>query len=59
MEFADLKGSGFNLDFLGFGTSEMADISLGREVDKPEYDESVASTVSMITCPECGHSFPI
>ena len=58
MEFADLKDAGFNLDLLGFDASEMADITQGREVNQPEYDESVASTVSMATCPQCGHSFP-
>ena len=58
MEFADLKDAGFNLDLLGFDASEMADITQGREVNQPEYDESVGSTVSMVTCPQCGHSFP-
>jgi ParB-like chromosome segregation protein Spo0J len=58
MEFSDLKEVGFNLDLLGFDASEIADITLGKEVNQPEYDESAASTVSMVTCPECGHSFP-
>jgi len=58
MEFADLKDAGFNLDLLGFDASQMADIMQGREVNQPEYDESVSSTVSMVTCPQCGHSFP-
>ena len=58
MEFSDLKGAGFNLDLLGFDAAEIADMTQGREVNQPEYDESVASTVSMATCPQCGHSFP-
>ena len=58
MEFSDLKEVGFNLDLLGFDVAEMADITQGREVNQPEYDESVASTVSMVTCPQCGNSFP-
>ena len=58
MEFSDLKEAGFNLDLLGFDTAEMADITQGREVNQPEFDESVASTVFMVTCPQCGHSFP-
>jgi ParB-like chromosome segregation protein Spo0J len=58
MEFADLKDAGFNLDLLGFDASAMVDITQGRDVNQPEYDESVASSVSMITCPQCGHSFP-
>jgi hypothetical protein len=49
---------GFNLDILGFDASEIADITLGKDVNQPEYDESAASTVSMITCPECRRSFP-
>ena len=58
IKFSDLKGAGFNLDLLGFDAAEMADIMQGREVNQPEYDESVASTVSMVTCPQCGQSFP-
>lgn len=58
MEFADLQGVGFNLDLLGFNPSEMADITQGRDINQPEYDESVASTVFMVKCPACGHSFP-
>ena len=58
MEFADLKDAGFNLDLLGFDAMELADITQGRAIDQPEYDESVASDVKMVTCPQCGHSFP-
>jgi ParB-like chromosome segregation protein Spo0J len=58
MEFADLKNLGFNLDLLGFDASELADITLGKEVNQPEFDESVAETVFMVTCPKCGNSFP-
>jgi ParB-like chromosome segregation protein Spo0J len=58
MEFADLKNLGFNLDLLGFNPSELADITMGKEVNQPEYDESASETVSMVECPNCGHSFP-
>ena len=58
MEFTDLKDAGFNLDLLGFDAMELADITQGREIDQPEYDESVASDVKMVTCPQCGNSFP-
>jgi ParB-like chromosome segregation protein Spo0J len=57
-ELLDLKGLEFNLDLLGFNPEEMADLMLGAEVNQPEYDESAAADVKMVTCPECGHSFP-
>jgi ParB-like chromosome segregation protein Spo0J len=57
-ELLDLKGLEFNLDLLGFNPEEMADLMLGAEVNQPEYDESAAADVIMVTCPECGHSFP-
>ena len=58
MEFAELKDLGFNLDLLGFDASELADVTQGREVNQPEYDENVGSTVFMVECPKCGHQFP-
>ncbi|MBN2243851.1 MAG: ParB N-terminal domain-containing protein [Acidobacteria bacterium] len=57
-ELLDLKGLEFNLDLLGFNPEEMADLLLGQDVNQPEYDESAAADVKMVTCPECGHSFP-
>ena len=53
-----LKSMEFDMDLLGFDPEEMANITLGREVNQPEYDESAADDVEMITCPECGKSFP-
>ena len=58
LELIDLKGLEFNLDLLGFDASELADITLGRDVDQPEYDESAAEDVQLLTCPKCGHTFP-
>jgi ParB family transcriptional regulator, chromosome partitioning protein len=57
-ELLDLKGLEFDLDLLGFNPDEMADLMLGAEVNQPEYDESAAADVKMVTCPKCGHSFP-
>jgi ParB-like chromosome segregation protein Spo0J len=57
-EFLELKSMEFDMDLLGFDPEEMADITLGRDVNQPEYDESAADDVEMITCPECGKSFP-
>ena len=58
LEMLDLKDLDFNLDLLGFDASELADITLGKDVNQPEYNESVANDVEMTTCPKCGHSFP-
>jgi len=58
LELIDLKGQEFNLDLLGFDASELADITLGRDVDQPEYDESAADDVQLLICPKCGHTFP-
>jgi ParB family chromosome partitioning protein len=57
-ELLDLKTMEFDMDLLGFDPEEMADITLGRDINQPEYDESAANDVEMITCPECGKSFP-
>jgi ParB-like chromosome segregation protein Spo0J len=58
LELIDLKGLEFNLDLLGFDASELADITLGRDVNQPEYYETAADDVKMVTCPKCGQSFP-
>ena len=57
-ELLELKSMEFDMDLLGFDPEEMADITLGRDINQPEYDESTADDVEMITCPECGKSFP-
>jgi len=52
----DLLANEFEVDDLlewGFEESE-----LGLAPEFKEYDESAADDVEMITCPECGHSFP-
>jgi ParB-like chromosome segregation protein Spo0J len=46
------------LELTGFDPMELADIMLGKDVDLKEYDESAADGVELITCPECGKSFP-
>ncbi len=58
LELTDLKELGANLELLGFDPMEIADITLGKDVDFREYDESAADDVELITCPECGKSFP-
>ena len=58
MELTELKELGANLELTGFDAMELADIMLGKDVEFKEYDESAADGVEMITCPECGKSFP-
>ena len=58
LELTELKELGANLELLGFNPMEIADITLGKDVDFKEYDESAADDVQLITCPECGKSFP-
>ena len=57
-ELLDLKGMDFDLDLLGFDPEEMADITLGPDIEQPEYDETAADGVETMTCPKCGHTFP-
>jgi ParB-like chromosome segregation protein Spo0J len=57
LEMLDLKDLEFNLDLLGFDAAELADITFGKDVNQPEYNETVANDVTIMTCPKCGHSF--
>ena len=58
LELTELKELGANLELTGFNPMELADITLGRDVEFKEYDESAADDVKLATCPICGHSFP-
>ena len=58
LELTDLKEMGANLQLVGFDAMELADIMLGKDVEFKEYDESAADDVELVTCPQCGHSFP-
>ena len=58
LELMELKEMGANLALLGFNPMEIADITLGKDVEFKEYDESAADDVEMATCPKCGHTFP-
>jgi ParB-like chromosome segregation protein Spo0J len=58
LELTDLKEMGANLGLVGFDAMELADIMLGKDVEFKEYDESAADDVQLVTCPQCGHSFP-
>ena len=41
----------------GFDLMELADITLGKEINFKEFDETAAEDVEFMTCPKCGHSF--
>jgi ParB-like chromosome segregation protein Spo0J len=58
LELTDLKEMGANLELVGFDAMELADIMLGKDVEFKEFDESAADDVELVTCPQCGHSFP-
>jgi len=58
LELTDLKALGANLELTGFDLMELADITLGKDVNFKEFDETAAADVELTTCPKCGHSFP-
>ena len=58
VELTELKELGADLELIGFDPMEIADITLGKDVEFRDYDESAADDVQLITCPECGKSFP-
>lgn len=58
LELTELKELGVDLPLIGFDQMELADIMMGKNVEFKEYDESAADNVQMVTCPQCGHTFP-
>jgi hypothetical protein len=58
LELTERKELGANLELTGFNPMELADITLGWDVEFKKYDESAADDVKLATCPKCGHSFP-
>ena len=58
LELTELEDLGADIALTGFNPMELADITLGRDVEFKEYDESAADDVNLATCPKCGHSFP-
>jgi hypothetical protein len=66
--FNDLKVACFDVELTGFDDVELKEvetkaqgkIEVEEEIpeSEPEFDESIADTVEMIKCPECGHEFP-
>ena len=57
-ELIGLKSTKFEMSPLRFDLKEKADLTVDREIDQPEYDESAADDIVMITYPKWGKSFP-
>lgn len=57
-ELEQLLDGGFDMALTGFDDLEIATLPTSVGVEFPEYDESLADQVQMITCPKCGHSWP-
>jgi len=57
----ELDTANFELDLTGFEEGEVKNIMAWtpEHANQPEYDESVADDVKKVTCPECGHEFPV
>lgn len=57
----ELDQGNFDLDLTGFDEGEIKNIMAWspENANQPEYDESIADDVKKITCPECGHEFPV
>ena len=56
-ELLGVKSTKFGMHPPRFDLKEKTDITVDREIDQPEYDESAADDIEMITCPECRKSF--
>lgn len=57
----ELSATDLDLTITGFDAKAI-DALLSIEppaTEFPEYDESVAGDVQTVTCPECGHAFPV
>jgi len=57
-ELEELLGCDYDMALTGFDELEIATVPTSEGVEFPEYDESLAGEVEMITCPKCGHSWP-
>tara|TARA_Y100000310_G_scaffold213286_1_gene214188 strand:- start:935 stop:1432 length:498 start_codon:yes stop_codon:yes gene_type:complete len=58
--FQELDTGMEDLEMSGFDTQEIEDLLNGLdEVEFKEYDESVEDEVKKVSCPECGHEFPV
>lgn len=59
--FEDLKLEHFDLTLTGFDDADNIIPTIYDEDipdEEQEFDESIADTVEMVKCPECGHEFP-
>lgn len=57
-ELEGLLAAEYDMELTGFDELEIATLPTSDGIEFPEYDESLADEVEMITCPECGHTWP-
>lgn len=59
VELADLSGSSFNMDLLGFGVDDLAEaMGMGGNFEPgTEEDQGRLDQKKPVTCPNCGHEF--
>lgn len=57
----ELDTGALDMELTGYTEQAMADLMSQFHVpdEEKEYDESTADDVKKVTCPECGHEFPI
>lgn len=57
----ELDTGEIDIEITGFSEAEIEKLMTQFHVpdDFPEYDESVAKDVKTVTCPNCGHEFPV
>ena len=53
-----LLAAEYDMELTGFDELEIATLPTSDGIEFPEYDESLADEVEMITCPGCGHTWP-
>ncbi len=58
LKLTDLKALGANLDLTAFDLMEVADVTLGKDINFKEFDETAGDDIELMTCPKCGNSFP-
>lgn len=56
-ELEALLSSDYDMALTGFDELEIATVPTSEGIEFPEYDESVADDVPLLTCPKCGHTW--
>jgi len=58
LKLTDLEALGANLVLTAFDLMEVADVTLGKDINFKEFDETAGDDIELMTCPKCGNSFP-